>query len=301
MSFQWSLQRGLDSIFFNPFCYVLICIDKIPLEPTSPNWTVPGLSAFFHVTDTPILLSIFVTLHWSATHCSSMPLPFLYWEPRTAPLTPRVSYQRWVEMRDHLSTYWQGSCSKAPRLLELRWLSALIAERVQCWLMYSLVPTRISRDFSVKQFSSWLELASAGFWGCSSPGAVVSISLCSIWWGFSAHVSSLLRYVWVAAWPLGISVPSPSLASFKKSMRIFLVPLYRLLMNKFINIVPTIEITALIFGFQLKSVPLFPNVCQVKRFLFNFLPGHFRTVRTTCFLLLLPFFQLYYKLVKYQN
>lgn len=193
-------------------------------------------------------------LHWSTAHCSSMPLPFLYRGPRTRPHTPGVSYQCWVEVKDHALPTGKALANRAEVAVCLVCCKGTVLAHVQPG---DPVP-RITRAFSVKQFSSWLELASTGVWGYPSPGAGVRVFLCWTWWGSSAHFSSLSRHLWVAAWPSGISAPSPSVASFQNSVRIFLVPSSRLLMNKFKNIVPTTWGTPLMFGFQLWT-------CQVRR------------------------------------
>lgn len=75
-----------------------------------------------------------------------------------------------------------------------------------CWLMFSLVFPRTSKALLAKLLSirAWWLPACTVDWSCSFPGAWLrtSFSLLSFMRLLSAHFSSLLRPLWMAAWPL---------------------------------------------------------------------------------------------------
>lgn len=108
-------------------------------------------------------------------------------------------------------------------LLAMLWLTqpriplAFLVRRAHCWLMFSLVPTRSLRFFSVKLLSTWV--ASSMYWCLESflPTCRASHFL-NFMRFLSAHFSSLSRSFWMAAqWPekdLSLHPSLLSLASF---------------------------------------------------------------------------------------
>ncbi|KAK4810782.1 hypothetical protein QYF61_008754, partial [Mycteria americana] len=92
-----------------------------------------------------------------------------------------------------------------------------LAARAHCWLMFNLVSTRTPRSFSARLLSSWV--APSIYW-CLG----LFLPKCRTWhfpWlncmrFLSAHFSSLLRSLWVAARPSGISASPPSFGVISK-------------------------------------------------------------------------------------
>lgn len=127
---------------------------------------------------------------------------------------PTWSTSRWqlsphqcnIEGKDSLLWLW---------LMPPRMLLAFFIARVECWLIFNLVPTRTPRSFPAGLLPSWVPPAHAGAGSCSSSvaGLCISPSWTSLRF-LSAQSYSLSRSLWMAAPSLGISATPSRSVSF---------------------------------------------------------------------------------------
>jgi len=102
----------------------------------------------------------------------------------------------------------------ALHLTQPRVLSTFFAAGAHCWLMVNLVSTRTSRGFSANLLSSWA--APSIYWcmGLSLPRCrTLHFPLLNCMRFLSAHFSSLLRSLWLAAKLSGVSATPHSFIS----------------------------------------------------------------------------------------
>jgi len=110
-------------------------------------------------------------------------------------------------------------------LMQPRILLASFATRAHCWIMVKLVSIRTPRSFSAKLFSSWVAPSVYCCMGLFLPRCrTLHFPWLSLRRFPSAHFSSLLTSLWVAAQHSGISEASPSFVSSASLLIVQCVP-----------------------------------------------------------------------------
>lgn len=98
-----------------------------------------------------------------------------------------------------------------------------------CWLTVNLVATRTPRSFSVKLLHNHLVPSMYWYMELFLPTCRSLHSLCLRL--LSAHFSSLLRYLWMVAWPSGVSATPPIFVSVANLLIRDSAPSLRILMK----------------------------------------------------------------------
>ena len=185
-----------NSLHF-PFRYLYILMRSLPRVLSSRLNSPSSLSLSLELRRFSPLI-ILVALCWTF---SGMAMSVLYWEAQNWTQDSRCGI---------ISVEWRGSITSLDLLAilclrQLRISYSFFATRTHWWLMVNLAFSRIPRSFSVKLLSSWS--APSRYWclGLFLPMCrMLHFPLLNCMRFQSAHFSSLLRSLWMAAQPSGV-------------------------------------------------------------------------------------------------